>query len=81
MKCFTDHCARCAMHEEEPGFFIVVHLIFSMVSHRVARAFFFFLHGLSPFLARRFLQPARASGFFVQHVAMVIRESVVRTMD
>ena len=80
MKCFTDHCARCAMHEEKPGFFIVVPLIFSMVSHRVARAFFF-LHGLSPFLARRFLQPARDSGSFVQYVAMVKRESVVRTMD
>ena len=21
MKCFTDHCAWCAMHEEEPVFF------------------------------------------------------------
>ena len=80
MKCFTDHCAWCAMHEEEPVFFIVVPLNFSMVSHRVARAFFFCtvchlsLHG--GFVSLRVTQR-----FFVQHVAMVIRESVVRTMD
>ena len=40
-----------------------------------------FFHGLSPFLAGRFLQRACDPGSFVQHVAIVKRESVVRTMD
>ena len=79
MKCFTDHCTWCAMHEEKPGFFYYCTLeIFDGLTQSCKS---FFLHGLSPFLARRFLQPARDSGSFVQHVAMVKRESVVRTMD
>ena len=69
------------MHEEKPRFFIVVPLIFSMVSHRVARAFFFFCTVCHLSLHVGFFSLRGDSGFFVQHVAMVKRESVVRTMD
>ena len=78
MKCFTDHCAWCAMHEEKPGLLLLYPDFFDGLTQSCKSVFF---HGLSPFLARRFLQPARDSGSFVQYVLMVKRESVARTMD